>query len=549
MKVIFKRLIIENFKGIKSFIIEFDEKGTKIIGENGTGKTTILDVLYWIFFGKNSLGKTKFDLLPLDENNEIIPKLYPHVELDFSVDGEMIKLSKIQKKSCEYMYNEIPIKAKDYTNKICELVDEKIFATLINPTFFGDNYSWNEQKKIILDNFDVEDTVIILDKYSKIKSEIINIGVADTLAKYEKKFKDLKTKIIKDKGTQEYLQSQLKDKEIDTDKESLNEQLITLKERLKELEITRDKLSPLEIQLTKIINQISTEETNFNNSTKSQKMNLEREIANKKSDKSNLLKEYKELNIKLKNISDKCTYCGAKLNVDNINQQKKDIKSDITEILVKGNKMVDDIKLLQSKLANVDDKYIINPELSEKKQKIEQDISECKANFNEQLYHEIKDKITIIDEKVSSYDTINKFQSDLKDTNESIKTATKESEKNEITIELIKQYNQDYSQLVADELNALLDHVKIKTFDVQKNGTIKETFEITMKGVPYKSLNSAGKIIAGVELIQLINKSLDIDFPIIIDNKESITRDFNIPNQLITLKVLKGYGLGVELGV
>ena len=112
-------------------------------------------------------------------------------------------------------------------------------------------------------------------------------------------------------------------------------------------------------------------------------------------------------------------------------------------------------------------------------------------------------------------------------------------------IELIKKYNQEYSKLVADELNSLLKNVKINTFNVQKNGDVKETFEITMYGVPYTSLNSAGKIIAGVELIQLINKALDINFPIVIDNKESITKKFDVENQLITLSVVEGAVLGV----
>ena len=99
--------------------------------------------------------------------------------------------------------------------------------------------------------------------------------------------------------------------------------------------------------------------------------------------------------------------------------------------------------------------------------------------------------------------------------------------------------------MVADKLNGLLTYVKINTFNIQKNGDVKETFEITMNGIPYNSLNSAGKIIAGVELIQLINKSLDINFPIVIDNKESITKTFDVENQIITLQVVKGAVLGV----
>ena len=95
MKFLFKELHIKDFMGIKDFTIQFKDKITNIKGENATGKTTILHALYWIFFGKNSFGKSKFDIFPLDENNQIIPKKYPEVTLNLLVDDEPIKLSRI----------------------------------------------------------------------------------------------------------------------------------------------------------------------------------------------------------------------------------------------------------------------------------------------------------------------------------------------------------------------------------------------------------------------------------------------------------------------
>ena len=172
-------------------------------------------------------------------------------------------------------------------------------------------------------------------------------------------------------------------------------------------------------------------------------------------------------------------------------------------------------------------------------------IKKLKSNFDDESYVEFRNEITTLENQISGYDSIVKFQDDLKRVNSDIEKTTISKEDAEIMIELIKKYNQEYSKLVADNLNSLLKNVKINTFNVQKNGDVKETFEITMYGVPYNSLNSAGKIIAGVELIQLINKALDINFPIVIDNKESITKKFDVENQLITLSVVEGAILGV----
>ena len=66
-------LIIVNFKGIKNLSIPFGQI-TNIFGDNGTGKTTVADAFTWLFFGKNTEGKTDFDIKPLDANNKTNPK-------------------------------------------------------------------------------------------------------------------------------------------------------------------------------------------------------------------------------------------------------------------------------------------------------------------------------------------------------------------------------------------------------------------------------------------------------------------------------------------
>lgn len=545
MKFLFKTLHIKDFMGIKDFAIQFNGDITKIIGENATGKSTILHALYWIFFGKNSFGKAKFDILPLDSNNQIIPSKCPEVTLDLLVDDDSIQLKRVLGKTCEYYYNEIPVKAKEYEEKIKELIDEKIFTTLINPVFFGDNYTWQEQKKIILDNFEVTDTVIENKKFAKIKTEVKSFGSEKVLAKYKDKVDKAKKQADADKATKQYIQSNLEGKELSADKEELKAQLQTNKDAIKELDAAKQKVVESENKLAKILNQIEIEKSQFNNSINIKKANIQNNIQNKKREKEQLLQKYKELNVKLKSILDTCTYCGAKLDTAKINQQKEQLQSEMKEIVNQGSTLADEISVLELSLTNVNDEYKAGETLSSEKQKLESEIETFKKNFNDTLYNEYQNKINTLETQVRDYDSLSKFQEDLKATEQSIITNTKEAEENEILRDLVIKYQQEYAQLVADQLNAQLKNVKIRTFELQKNGDIKETFEITMDGVPYKSLNSAGKIIAGVELIQLVNKSLDINFPIVIDNKESITKDFDIPNQLITLEVVKGAALSV----
>ena len=62
-----KTLYIDNFKGFDNFYLEFEQKLTVLIGENGTGKTTILEIIYNMFIGnKDFFDVDKFTYIKLD---------------------------------------------------------------------------------------------------------------------------------------------------------------------------------------------------------------------------------------------------------------------------------------------------------------------------------------------------------------------------------------------------------------------------------------------------------------------------------------------------
>ena len=52
------KLSLNNFKGIKSLVINADGNSLDIFGDNATGKTTVFDAFTWLLFGKDSLGRT-----------------------------------------------------------------------------------------------------------------------------------------------------------------------------------------------------------------------------------------------------------------------------------------------------------------------------------------------------------------------------------------------------------------------------------------------------------------------------------------------------------
>lgn len=102
---------------------------------------------------------------------------------------------------------------------------------------------------------------------------------------------------------------------------------------------------------------------------------------------------------------------------------------------------------------------------------------------------------------------------------------------------------------ISDSINQHFKTVNFKLFDMQLNGGMKECCECTVNGVPYSTLNSGHRIIAGLDIIQSLSKLYGVTAPIFIDNAESLN-EFNVPDmaaQMILLSVSDDSELKVEV--
>ncbi len=91
--IFLEKLSLRNFKGIKELDIDFSNI-TNIYGDNATGKTSIFDAFTWLLFDKDSQDRSKFDVQPLDENNNVIHMLETEVEAVIQIDGVNVVLEK-----------------------------------------------------------------------------------------------------------------------------------------------------------------------------------------------------------------------------------------------------------------------------------------------------------------------------------------------------------------------------------------------------------------------------------------------------------------------
>jgi DNA repair exonuclease SbcCD ATPase subunit len=177
-----ERLTLKNFKGIREFTLEPEGKDLSIFGANATGKTTLADASQWLLFGKDSNGKTDFEVLPLGPDGKRVAGITEasvEVELDLDTEsnrtrldcctsvreGMKVVLKKVYREvwtkkrgraeqeltghTVDYFINGVPTKMADYQGFIRGLMDEEKFRLLTNPRYFNEILKWQDRRKII----------------------------------------------------------------------------------------------------------------------------------------------------------------------------------------------------------------------------------------------------------------------------------------------------------------------------------------------------------------------------------------------------------------
>lgn len=179
MQISINRLEINNFKGINDLSIDFKDE-TRILGDNGTGKTTVADAFFWLLFGKDSQGKADFSIKPLDSSNSEIPMLENTVLGEIVIDGKTVLLKKVmsekwtqkrgsasktfQGHETKYFVDDIPVKLNEYKKKVSEICNEDIFKLITDPAAFPALH-WKKQREQLFEIIgDIDETSILSDE-------------------------------------------------------------------------------------------------------------------------------------------------------------------------------------------------------------------------------------------------------------------------------------------------------------------------------------------------------------------------------------------------
>lgn len=204
-------LKLKNFKGIKELTIDFNCQNTNIYGANATGKTTIFDAFKWLFFDKDSSDRKDFNIKTLDNNNNPIHFLEHEVEAILVIDGVDMTFKKVLQEKwvkkrgesdrefsgheTNYWIDEVPVKKKDYEEKINSLIPESLFKLITDPSYFNNQLKWTERRELLINisgaNISDDEILDSKEEFKVLKDNLEGRSIDDYKKVVKAKIKDL----------------------------------------------------------------------------------------------------------------------------------------------------------------------------------------------------------------------------------------------------------------------------------------------------------------------------------------------------------------------
>lgn len=600
MQIKIKTLKLENFKGIKDLTIDFKDT-TNICGDNAVGKTTIFDAYSWLLWDKDSLNRKDFAIKPYDKSGEEVHNLESIVEGDFVFGDTDLNLKKIYKEvwtkkrgstqaeftghTTDYYINSVPVKKKEYNERIASVISEDNFNLLSNPLYFNQILDKNKRREVILGLIEEVKPEDIIAKNKDLEDLDLETYTVDELKKIAK---DSAKKINKDIESipariDELDKSKIHDIDFDAlefRKRSTLPAIKEIDEKLADASKMAEGMSEITEKITALQKEKSELQESYENKCFKVKLKNKNVLLQKKLDKSaleetrkdveklkelveNSRKEWQEVHKEQYQGDFKCPTCGQDLLPDQIEKTMANFNKKKSEKLAEIEKYAGQLKLdLQraneviSELSNKKYEYQDLPIEPIRLQEIDEELGEAKAKLSDFSLDNKKDLLEKKDSLNADLEEINKKLS-LQGQNKKIDERIKELEKQEKElakayeeqqriIYLCEEYTKAYVDLVSDKINDSFDLVKFKLFENQINGGITETCEATFEGVPYSDLNNAAKINAGLDVINSLSDKLDLKVPIFIDNAESVNELIKTDTQLVRLVVSKDKELKID---
>jgi len=500
LNIIFKQLVLKNFKSHQDITVNFGER-TDITGDNAVGKSTIVEAPCYVLYGTDALGG-KLDPTPITyDADETL------VSLLLNVDGKDLLLGRgLKKGKTSYYINEVPSKAGEFNEVVERLGDKELLMSQLVPNYFF-TLHWEKQRALVMQYVSAPANKEVLKKLPDLQSEKLGALLKKhSLSDIEKIHRENKTKMDK-----AYIAAQSRTK--------------TLKEQLDQLPEVNVPIESLKVELNQIDKQVREKEALLDSAV--EKNQEYYSVLNKSKAIQDQIAMSKERWPFLKNevIEDTCRTCKQPLDEKSVEAVKADKEKRMAEYKEGHSALIKQRDELKEKLAELD--FI--------------DVSELREEIRS-----IDEKGYPLREAINAYSQFIRLQEQVAEAEKAEQEALNSLNESIFIIDSIKAFKAKEAELQAEKVQALFDTLSIRLFEQQKNGELKNTFEIEMDGKPYRKLSLSEGIRAGLELREVLAQQSEIVAPVFVDNAESITKFKQPTGQLITSRVVAGQELKIE---
>lgn len=567
---------------------------TLVTGGNGRGKTSVADAIAFAITGLPFFGKRGIDRL----YNEVNPDVCISLRFLDETQTEHILTRTRYKDRMNIVYDGIEIRQVDLTDMFG---DRDVFLSIYNPLYFIEELG--DSGKNLLERCLPP---IAHEEIMQQLSEDTQAALADEqLLSPEGRIKKLREEMREQKDTVIYLTGQkdqafMQEREQKQKLQVLSERKAALTEEAASLEAKQfDGLDreQLREQLVELSNRYEELAKDGHTEAEEQKIQLQalqgkiakckaqqyaskfaQAIADTQAQLNELSTRYKQELKNAKSVTQQsvCPTCHRPLTGEALTEVQTAIQAAVDELLALGKQRREELNELESldgqskevfeqnrrddlqKWTNEADKLqqAIEQSTGDTAGEIESLRAEIQAITTELEYgnlsqeeldrlKELREELGQCDADLTALQNISLqsqevYDRQIADTQEHITALEKK-------VNYIALYLSKRAELMVSQLE--MNKVKFSLFDVVKTtGEIKDTFKFTYDGRSYDRLSLSEKIRAGMEVSELMKRLTGRNYPVFIDNMESIDDLANVQptGQVIMAKCVHGADLSVQ---
>lgn len=150
---------------------------------------------------------------------------------------------------------------------------------------------------------------------------------------------------------------------------------------------------------------------------------------------------------------------------------------------------------------------------------------------------ELADKRSTLQTEITKYDVIRDITKRINELEQEQQRLINEKNLVDETAFLLDEFVKAKVEMLEDTINKHFTITTFKMANVLVNGSVEDCCETMVDGVPYRSLNNAARINAGIDIINALTKFYDVTAPVFIDNAEAVTKFINCNSQTVKLIV------------